>query len=271
MAIDPSSPVAPRPLRAEEPAADSETPSVWGEDGFTFGDVLDMVNPLQHLPIVSMLYRGITGDEIAQGPRIIGGLLFGGPSGAVFAAIDSSIEAETGLSFGGHMANAITGGALAPIGAEAVNPDPAAPGAAAANAAALSDAEFWAMRMSPTDPDFPEGMVVGPVLTPPPTAHNDLDFAQISARTTVAPFATAAVETLEAPAGYLSGGAAHAQTSAPQAVSPPPPPPPAPRIGAAASPSPTLFEEDPEAVFAEMMRGLDRYDALRTEDAAEDS
>ncbi len=35
----------------------------WGKDGFTFADVLDVVNPLQHLPVVSKYYREQTGDD----------------------------------------------------------------------------------------------------------------------------------------------------------------------------------------------------------------
>ena len=33
-----------------------EDPSIaaaWGEDGLTFGALLDLINPLQHLPIIS--------------------------------------------------------------------------------------------------------------------------------------------------------------------------------------------------------------------------
>ncbi|MEM7525861.1 MAG: hypothetical protein AAF360_19320, partial [Pseudomonadota bacterium] len=259
---------------AEDAASRSDGPSVWGEDGFTFGDVLDMVNPLQHLPIVSMIYRGITGDEIAQGPRIIGGMLFGGPSGAVFAAIDSSIEAETGYGFGAHLANAATGGRLFDVEGEQppINPDPARPGAAAISAAAQSDAEFWAMRMSPTDPDHPEGMIVGPVFTPP-TSASDMDLAQFMARAT--PDDASQVEDaapIPALAGYVSGGAA--ETNRQPAVLDPAP---APRIGARSAP---LFPTpdnlaadaaDPSDVFAQMMRGMDRYDAFRAQDETEDS
>ena len=37
----------------------------WGEDGFSFGDILDFLNPLQNLPVVGSLYRAVTGDEIS--------------------------------------------------------------------------------------------------------------------------------------------------------------------------------------------------------------
>jgi hypothetical protein len=53
------------------------------EDGYSFGDVIDMINPLQHLPVIGMIYRKITGDTIKPISNIIGGTIFGGPVGAV--------------------------------------------------------------------------------------------------------------------------------------------------------------------------------------------
>ncbi|MEP4884867.1 MAG: hypothetical protein ABJ215_00715, partial [Alphaproteobacteria bacterium] len=41
-------------------------------EGF-FSTLLDIVNPLQHIPLVSSLYREITGDEISPSARIVGG------------------------------------------------------------------------------------------------------------------------------------------------------------------------------------------------------
>ena len=35
-----------------------------GKEPYEFHDVIDIVNPLQHLPVINILYRGITGDEI---------------------------------------------------------------------------------------------------------------------------------------------------------------------------------------------------------------
>ncbi|HCZ12942.1 MAG TPA: hypothetical protein DHV16_12065, partial [Nitrospiraceae bacterium] len=45
--------------------------------GVSFGDILDIVNPLQHIPVVSTVYRSETGDKISPGSRIIGGAIFG--------------------------------------------------------------------------------------------------------------------------------------------------------------------------------------------------
>jgi hypothetical protein len=61
-----------------------ESEAFFGSDGFGFDDFLDLINPLQHIPIISTIYREITGDTISQGARILGGAIFGGPLG--FAA-----------------------------------------------------------------------------------------------------------------------------------------------------------------------------------------
>ena len=60
--------------------------NAFGDDGLTFCDVIDLINPLHHLPVVGNIYRKITGDVIAPALRIAGGALFGGPLGAAFVA-----------------------------------------------------------------------------------------------------------------------------------------------------------------------------------------
>ncbi len=77
--------------------------SFFGKDGFSFGDVLDIVNPLQHIPIVATVYRALTGDEIAPGPRMAGGALFGGPIGAALATANAVLEESTGKDAGEHV------------------------------------------------------------------------------------------------------------------------------------------------------------------------
>ena len=85
------------------PAGDGNEPfSLWGSDGLTFGDILDIINPLQHIPIVSTIYRAITGDDIAAAPKIAGGALFGGVIGLVVSIIDTAIEQITGQDTGEH-------------------------------------------------------------------------------------------------------------------------------------------------------------------------
>jgi len=81
----------------------------WGEDGFTFGDVLDMINPLQQIPGVSTVYRAITGDEIAPAARLLGGSLLGGLPGLAMSAINTFVEETTGSDIGSTILAAFTG------------------------------------------------------------------------------------------------------------------------------------------------------------------
>ena len=53
------------------------------DSSFGISDVIDMINPLQHIPVVSSLYQSTTGDTIGSIAKIVGGALFGGPIGAV--------------------------------------------------------------------------------------------------------------------------------------------------------------------------------------------
>lgn len=56
------------------------------DNSFGISDVIDMINPLQHIPIVSNLYQSATGDKIGSVAMIVGGAIFGGPLGALTSA-----------------------------------------------------------------------------------------------------------------------------------------------------------------------------------------
>jgi len=71
-------------------------------DEFGFGDLIDMVNPLHHVPVVGHVYRELTGDEIKPIGQIIGGAIFGGPMGAASGLINTVIEQETGKDMAGN-------------------------------------------------------------------------------------------------------------------------------------------------------------------------
>ena len=72
--------------------------------GFSFTDLLDIVNPLQHIPFVSSAYREMTGDEIGAAPRVLGSTLFFGPIGTVGALANVVVEANTGQDITEHAA-----------------------------------------------------------------------------------------------------------------------------------------------------------------------
>jgi hypothetical protein len=63
---------------------------------FGFGDFLDMVNPLQHIPLVNSLYRAATGDTIKPISKMVGGVIFGGPLGAVMPLVEVVAQQEMG-------------------------------------------------------------------------------------------------------------------------------------------------------------------------------
>ncbi len=65
---------------------------LFGDDGMSFKDVLDLVNPLQHIPVVGYVYRKLTGDELAPAVRVAGGALFGGPLGAALSVAGLVLE-----------------------------------------------------------------------------------------------------------------------------------------------------------------------------------
>ena len=98
---------APNPVfRATAPPqahGDDDGFKAFGDDGPTFFDIIDIINPLQHIPIVSTLYRAWTGDELDPVPRIAGGALFGGLIGAVASLVNVVIEELTGGDLGEHV------------------------------------------------------------------------------------------------------------------------------------------------------------------------
>ena len=69
---------------------------------FGFGDLIDMVNPLHHIPVVGSVYRELTGDEIRPIGNIIGGAAFGGPMGLATGLINAVVEGETGKQVEEH-------------------------------------------------------------------------------------------------------------------------------------------------------------------------
>lgn len=72
-------------------------------EGFSFGDFLDIINPLQHIPVVSTIYRMVTEDEIGPGARVVGGALFGGPLGVLGAGVAAVFEETSGASVEQHL------------------------------------------------------------------------------------------------------------------------------------------------------------------------
>ena len=76
---------------------------------FGFDDFIDLINPLQHLPIIGTIYRALTGDAIEGPARILGGALYGGPVGLAFGVFDAIVEDASGKDVGGHVYSSVFG------------------------------------------------------------------------------------------------------------------------------------------------------------------
>lgn len=85
---------------------DHETSGSSNDSGsLSFLDIVDVVNPLHHIPGVSTVYRELTGDEISPAARVAGGSLYFGPIGFVGSTINAVVDTVTGYDIGGHVAN----------------------------------------------------------------------------------------------------------------------------------------------------------------------
>lgn len=91
------------PETAKEGESGGFASFLFGDDGFDFGDIIDVINPLQHIPVVGALYRELTGDEMGNAARVVGGGLFGGIFGLAGAAIDAVVDGTTGADTGEHV------------------------------------------------------------------------------------------------------------------------------------------------------------------------
>ncbi len=128
------------PQRGEAPPTEAElsksADAPKPEDELSFWDLLDVINPLQHIPVVSSIYRHFSGDEISAPARLAGGFLFGGVIGMASSAVSVGFEEITGDDIGGHIM-----AALDPDAEEAEGSRPPGTMLAAYNAAASAYGE----------------------------------------------------------------------------------------------------------------------------------
>jgi hypothetical protein len=157
-----------------------------------FKDVLDLVNPLQHLPVISELYQSATGDNTMK-PAIktVGDTIYGGPIGAVSSVIDNIMTAAGGKDMVTTAANWVG------IGDDST-PQPAATQTATANTAAPVTA----------------------TATPIQTANAQTTPTVASPAATARPFAMVSTASLPAPAPTDGDNAQTAAAPAPVPNSP---------------------------------------------------
>lgn len=98
---------------AQKPAvSDAANPSATAakdDSGFSFYDLLDIVNPLQHIPVISTLYKHLTGDKIGLPEKIAGDTLYGGLTGFLCSVGDALFTEATGKSVGDTVYAAVFG------------------------------------------------------------------------------------------------------------------------------------------------------------------
>ena len=91
------------------PLPDQKTTQKSSDWDFSFHNLLDIINPLEHLPIIGTIYRAITGTHIGIPEKIAGDTLYGGLWGAVSSVADAAFEAVTGKDFGSTVLALFTG------------------------------------------------------------------------------------------------------------------------------------------------------------------
>jgi hypothetical protein len=113
-AASPRFEIRPSPLKSWNPDAPDEYVNLDAKP-LGFGDVLEAINPLQHLPVIGSIYRSVTGATIEPAARVVGGLLFGGMFGAASAVVNSIVEGISGKDVGEHVIAMVSPGANAPV------------------------------------------------------------------------------------------------------------------------------------------------------------
>ena len=88
-------------------------------EDFSFGDLVDTLNPLQHIPVVSSLYRELTGDQIAAAPRMMGSVLYGGATGMVSGLANAVAYQDSGKDLGEHAVAMVFGDGTEDAGPQA--------------------------------------------------------------------------------------------------------------------------------------------------------
>ena len=91
------------------PTATDSSADSGPDSSFGFGDLLDIVNPLQHIPVISTLYQHLTGDKIGVGEKIAGDTLYGGLVGFLGSIGDAIFTQVTGKSVGDTVYAALIG------------------------------------------------------------------------------------------------------------------------------------------------------------------
>ena len=75
----------------------------FGDDGVDWNDGFDAVNLLHHIPLVSDFYQNVSSSHISAASDLAGSLLYGGPAGLAYSAVNLGVKEMTGDSITNHL------------------------------------------------------------------------------------------------------------------------------------------------------------------------
>jgi hypothetical protein len=174
-------------------------------DGPSFSDLIDIINPLQHIPVVNIAYQQLTGDTEGAVADVVGGAIYGGFIGLGAAVAGLMVQEASGKRLGDHVMAMFTDHSSSTALAKADSKAPPATAAAAATPAKSAKPVMTAAAEPPAVPASPLEAVTK---------------SQLSSPAAIAAGATAA-DTGPVRAGdyLIFGGAGNAPVSIPTASS----------------------------------------------------
>ncbi len=256
---------------AATPTASTSRTAWHNPGGFSFRDLLDIINPLQHLPIISSIYRYVTGDRPGEAAQIAGDALYGGPIGVAVSLASAVTEDAQGHGLGEQALAALFGPSTKDTAVASAAPSPAAAPITAANKTAqpatTAPAKLVA-AVAAANPAAPAGATHAPMplyggvaLPQTPLGHNEAaeNFlahnASLQREISAGQHApTTALVPLTLPAGTLPAGRA---LNAPA--------PTVPATAAGATPAQPPAAGAPLDVSQKMLDALDKYMKLEQE------
>jgi hypothetical protein len=185
-----------------------------GDQDLSFWDVLDIVNPLQHIPIVGTIYRAVTGDEIKPAMQIGGDILYGGVIGGMASIANAVLQEASGKDLGGHIMAGLG------FGEDGGKTPPVQVAAAASSQAQAQTAQMSATQAPPTAAAAQQQASARPTASaaPPPPSGGLTKADLIAALQGGGGGAQQAMPGM--PTGGISGGMAAAAGQKPQGFDP---------------------------------------------------
>lgn len=184
-----------------------------GDQDLSFWDVLDIVNPLQHIPIVGTIYRAVTGDEIKPAMQIGGDILYGGVIGGMASIANAVLQEASGKDLGGHIMAGLG------FGDDGAKKPPVQVAAAALSQAPAQAAQTSAAQAPPTTASAQQQASARPTASAaPPPPSGGLTKADLIAALQGGGGGAPSMPGM--PTGGISGGMAAAAGQKPQGFDP---------------------------------------------------